>query len=222
MAISFDDSNSLYNFVVRDGKGFKGMVDSGLSMVPVAYTQPPIDISRLDGPEHDEIPIEIVRAAETRFLPISPTRLVKYGTSFVPEKEKALEWKDCISLHYVNDAEALQNWPTEIRCGTRVLVVLMRNLGMKPEDPKINALIDANMIRMNFYPTCPNSNLTVGIGRHSAVGTLTVSLQDEIGGLYVRIEEETSSGKKGEWVETLPAPGAMVINVGDMLQVSSL
>ncbi|KAH1084054.1 hypothetical protein J1N35_023815 [Gossypium stocksii] len=285
MGPSFDDGTSLYNFVVRDGNGVKGMVDSGLTTVPAAYTQPPreridkesarkheqppIDLSRLDGPGRDEVAVEIVRAAETlgffqvinhgvpvdlleslkdtanKFfgLPpeqkavyrseVSPTPLVKYGTSFVPEKEKALEWKDYISLQYVNDAEALQHWPIEIRdvaleylrtsikMVRKLLEVLMVNLGMKLVDPKIDALIDKKMVNMNFYPTCPNPNLTVGVGRHSDMGTLTVLLQDGIGGLYVKIEEDMRFGKKGEWVEIPPTPGALVINVGDMLQVLS-
>ena len=40
---------------------------------------------------------------------------VKYGTSFIPEKEEALEWKDFISMRYSNDEDALQDWPHECR-----------------------------------------------------------------------------------------------------------
>ncbi|XWS10765.1 hypothetical protein CRYUN_Cryun38cG0025900 [Craigia yunnanensis] len=285
MAPSFDDDSSLFNFVVRDGNGVKGMVDLGLSKVPEAYMQPtkeridkenarkhgqpPIDLSRLDGPDHDEVAKEIVRAAETLgffqvvnhgvpvdlleslkdtahnffSLPperkavyrteVSPTPLVKYGTSFVPDKEKALEWKDYISMQYTNDAEALEHWPIEIRdvaldflrtsinTVRKLLEVLLRNLGMKPEDSKIDALIHKKMVNMNFYPTCPNPDLTIGVGRHSDMGILTVLLQDEIGGLYVKIEEDTDFGKKGEWIEIPPIPDALVINVGDMLQILS-
>ena len=167
MAPSFDDSSSLFNFVVRDGNGVKGMVDLGLSKVPQAYLQPPkeriekanarkhgqppIDLSRLDGPDHDEVANEIVRAAETlgffqvvnHGVPIelleslkdaahtffgqpperkafyrkevSPTPLMRYGTSFAPEKESVLEWKDYISMVYTNDTEALEHWPIECR-----------------------------------------------------------------------------------------------------------
>ncbi|KAH7557805.1 hypothetical protein JRO89_XS11G0223400 [Xanthoceras sorbifolium] len=137
MAPILDDKSSLFNFVVQDGYGVKGMVDLGLST--------------LDGPEHDRVAKEIARAAETlgffqvvnHSVPIellenlkdtahsffgqalekkvvyrkgaSPSPLVKYGTSFVPEKEKALEWKDYISMTYTTDAEALQHWPVECK-----------------------------------------------------------------------------------------------------------
>ncbi|GMJ05386.1 Scopoletin 8- Hydroxylase [Hibiscus trionum] len=284
MAPSFDNGN-LFNFVVRDGNGVKGMVDAGLSTVPQAYLQPPkeridkeaarkhgqppIDLSKLDGPEHDKVAEQIVRAAENlgffqvvnhgvpvelleslkdaahNFfgLPsekkavyraeVSPTPLVKYGTSFVPQKEKALEWKDYVSMQYTNDDEARQQWPAEIKDVSleylrtsmsmvrKLLQVLLKNLGVKSEDSMIDVLLEKKMVNMNFYPTCPNPDLTVGVGRHSDMGTLTILLQDGIGGLYVKVEEDSEFGKKGEWVEIPPVEGALVINVGDMVQILS-
>ncbi|XVF18306.1 hypothetical protein REPUB_Repub11eG0010000 [Reevesia pubescens] len=285
MAPSFDNGSSLFDFVVRDGNGVKGIVDSGISKVPQAYIQPPaeqidrknatkcemapIDLSRLDGPDHDEVVKEIVGAAETlgffqvlnhgvpvelleslketahNFfgLPaerkavylkeVSPSPLVKYGTSFVPEKEKALEWKDYISMAYTNDAEALQHWPVECRdvalqylntsdkMVKKLLEALMGNLGVELNDSMIDAYIGKKMVNMNFYPTCPSPELTVGVGRHSDMGILTILLQDGIGGLYVKVPEDVNMEKKGEWVEIPPVPGALVINIGDMLQILS-
>lgn len=164
-----NDANSLFNFVVLDGKGVKGLVDLGLTKVPHQYIQPPeeriekqssassaselppIDLSKLDGAEHDHVVDDIVEAAETlgffqvvnHGVPVelleslkesaysffgqepekkavfrkgvSPSPLVKYGTSFVPEKEKALEWKDYISMVYTNDADALSSWPKQCK-----------------------------------------------------------------------------------------------------------
>jgi feruloyl-CoA ortho-hydroxylase len=46
---------------------------------------------------------------------VSPSPSVRYGTSFVPDKEKALEWKDYISMRYTTDAEALEYWPQECK-----------------------------------------------------------------------------------------------------------
>src|SRR4051812_46705219 len=81
MAQISNSPDSLYNFVVKDGNGIKGLVDSGLSEVPKIYIQPinnrinklnskpceiqPIDLSKLNGPEHEKVVDEIVRAAET-------------------------------------------------------------------------------------------------------------------------------------------------------------
>ncbi|KAL6314943.1 hypothetical protein AAG906_029163 [Vitis piasezkii] len=262
MAPNFDDGDSLYNFVVRDGNGVKGMVDLGLEKVPEQYIQPhheridklkassydrpPIDLSMLDGPQYCQVVGLIAEAAEkVGFFQISvksaaheffgqapekkavyrkgvsPSPYVKYGTSFV-------------SMVYTSDGEALEFWPNEckevaleflkasISMVRRILEVLMEKLGVTLEESRIDGLIGLKMFNMNFYPTCPNPDLTVGVGRHSDMGTLTVLLQDGIGGLYVKMEEDiTGAGKKGEWVEIPPIPGALVINVGDTLQILS-
>ncbi|CAL0310759.1 unnamed protein product [Lupinus luteus] len=53
---------------------------------------------------------------KARYLPgVSPSPIAKYGTSFVPEKEKSLEWKDYISMIYSNDEQALQHWPGQCK-----------------------------------------------------------------------------------------------------------
>ncbi|KAI4323186.1 hypothetical protein L6164_022813 [Bauhinia variegata] len=286
MAPSFSCPNSLYDFVVKDGNGVKGMVDSGLKDVPERYIQPPqerinkldsrphevppIDMSKLNGPQHGQVVGDIVRAAETlgffqvvnhgvpvelleslkdaahtffSQLPekkaayrkrVSPSHNVKYGTSFVPEKEKALEWKDYISMVYESDEDALQFWPNEckevaleylklsIKMVRNIVEILMGNLGVKLDESKIEGLIGMRMVNMNYYPTCPNPELTVGVGRHSDMGTLTVLLQDGIGGLYVKVEQEHEAAKEGEyWMEIPPIPGALVINIGDTLQILS-
>ncbi|KAL2487945.1 2-oxoglutarate (2OG) and Fe(II)-dependent oxygenase superfamily protein [Forsythia ovata] len=287
MAPSFDDENSLFDFVVKNGNGVKGLVDSGIAKVPERYVQPPqeridkldaftqvlspIDLSKLDQPaEHDQVAEAVVRAAETlgffqvvnhgvpiellealkdashKFFAqppgkkavylkgVSPSPLVKYGTSFVPEKEKALEWKDYVSMVYTNDAEALENWPDHckdvaleyLKASTmmvkKLLEILLNNIGAtQDQDSRIEALIGQKMVNMNFYPACPNPELTVGVGRHSDMGTLTVLLQDGIGGLYVKAEENIDAGKMAEWIEIPPIPGALVINVGDTLQILS-
>ncbi|MFS8005567.1 putative non-hem dioxygenase domain, isopenicillin N synthase [Helianthus anomalus] len=45
----------------------------------------------------------------------SGTNNVRFGTSFTPEAEKALEWKDYLSLFFVSDDEAASLWPAICR-----------------------------------------------------------------------------------------------------------
>ncbi|GJU72068.1 2-oxoglutarate (2OG) and Fe(II)-dependent oxygenase superfamily protein [Tanacetum coccineum] len=151
-----------------------------------------IDLSKLDGPNHDQV---VKSIALTMTMGVSPSPMVKYGTRFIPEKEKALECKDYISMIYTNDDDAFEFWPNEckevaleyIKTSTemvkRLLHALMDNLGVKLDDSRLDALMGLRMFNMNFYPICPNPDLTVGVRRHSAMGTLTVLLQDGIGGL---------------------------------------
>lgn len=103
----------------------------------------------------------------------------------------------------------------------RLFEILIENLGVDIDDSRIESLIGMKRVKMNFYPICPNPELTLGAVRHSDMCILTVLLQDDVGGLYVKLEEDTLDGKKGEWIEIPPAKGALVVNVGDSLQILS-
>lgn len=65
----------------------------------------------------------------------------------------------------------------------------------------------------HYYPPCPQPDLTLGLTKHSDNSFLTVLLQDDhIGGLQVLHDKY--------WVDVPPVPGALVVNVGDLLQVN--
>ncbi|WMV56481.1 hypothetical protein MTR67_049866 [Solanum verrucosum] len=155
----------------------------------------------------------------------SSTNNVRYGTSFTPKAEKALEWKDYLSLFYVSDEEAAALWPCALRDEAlefmrnseivmkKLLQALMKGLNVKEIDESV--LMGSKRINVNYYPKCPNPELTVGVGRHSDVSTLTILLQDNIGGLYVKKLDSDM------WVHVPPIHGALVINIGDALQIMS-
>ncbi|KAJ4976739.1 hypothetical protein NE237_001845 [Protea cynaroides] len=154
---------------------------------------------------------------------------VEYGSSFAPEKKEVIEWKDHLKMTYGGDAEALKYWPEEckevaldyVKTATktvkRILEVLLIKLGVTLYDETADAYIASKTVTMNLYPKCPNPELTVGIGRHSDIGTLTLLLQDEVGGLLAKVEDE----KEGHWIEIPPIPGALIIIIGDALQILS-
>lgn len=118
---------------------------------------------------------------------------------------------------------ALEYLKLSTKMAREILGILMENLGAKVDESKMEGLIGYKMVNMNYYPECPNPELTVGVGRHSDMGTLTILLQDHIGGLYVKLEQDIksnhASANKGDWIEIPPIPGALVINIGDALQV---
>lgn len=64
----------------------------------------------------------------------------------------------------------------------------------------------------HYYPACPEPELTLGASKHADYDFLTVLLQDQIGGLQVLCGNH--------WVEVPPIPGALVVNIGDLMQVS--
>ncbi|MBA0845344.1 hypothetical protein Goarm_023360, partial [Gossypium armourianum] len=90
------------------------------------------------------------------------------------------------------------------------------SLGLK-EDYLQNAFGGEDIgacLRVNFYPKCPQPDLTLGLSSHSDPGGMTLLLPDhDIAGLQVR--------KNGNWITVKPVPNAFIVNVGDQIQVMS-
>jgi isopenicillin N synthase-like dioxygenase len=67
-------------------------------------------------------------------------------------------------------------------------------------------------LRVNFYPRCPQPDLTLGVAAHSDPGGMTMLLVDDhVRGLQVR--------KDGQWITVDPVPDAFIVNIGDQIQV---
>ncbi|GAB4852707.1 hypothetical protein Ancab_040550 [Ancistrocladus abbreviatus] len=189
------------------------------------------------------IPIEVleeVQVAAHRFFQLPTEEKVKYKadvfkpgtakleTSFSPNKEKILEWKDYLSMHYVDHETASANWPPVCKDAAldyfnrvqvivrKIYDILLKGLKLKGfDESKRSLLMGRRLVNFNYYPSCPNPELIVGVGRHSDASALTVLLQDDVGGLYVRDPDGKS------WIHVLPTKGALVINMGDMIQLLS-
>lgn len=72
--------------------------------------------------------------------------------------------------------------------------------------------------RINYYPPFPElKSRIVGLGEHSDPGGITVLLQGDIAGLQVRHANNSGS----QWVDVKTVKNALVINIGDQLEVSS-
>lgn len=63
-----------------------------------------------------------------------------------------------------------------------------------------------------YYPVCPQPHMTLGTSKHSDTSFFTVLLQDATGGLQV-LHDHT------RWVDVKPVHGALVVIIGDMMQV---
>ena len=65
----------------------------------------------------------------------------------------------------------------------------------------------------NYYPTCSEPDLTFSAASHSDPDFLTLLLQDDIGGLQIL--------HQNKWVDVPPVHGALIANLGDLMQVIS-
>lgn len=72
--------------------------------------------------------------------------------------------------------------------------------------------------RMNYYPACPRPDLVLGLSPHSDGSALTVLQQgrkcgDAVVGLQIL--------KNNTWIPIHPIPNALVINIGDTIEVTT-
>ncbi|GMY26314.1 protein DMR6-LIKE OXYGENASE 1-like [Fagus crenata] len=97
----------------------------------------------------------------------------------------------------------------------RLLSLISRGLGLEKdclkrkigERPALYSLA-------NYYPPCPDPELTMGLPAHNDIVALTVLLQLEgVAGLQVI--------KDGKWVPVDAVPDAFVVNLADQIQVLS-
>ncbi|XP_068639845.1 naringenin,2-oxoglutarate 3-dioxygenase-like [Aristolochia californica] len=108
-------------------------------------------------------------------------------------------WKEVVEEY----SEKLMN----LAC--KLLEVLSEAMGLEKE-ALTNACVDMDQkVVINFYPKCPQPDLTLGLKRHTDPGTITLLFQDQVGGLQATRDD----GKT--WITVQPVEGAFVVNLGD-------
>lgn len=96
--------------------------------------------------------------------------------------------------------------------GYRIEELISESLGLEKDNVKDVLGEQGQHMAVNFYPPCPQPDLTYGLPGHTDPNALTILLQDSrVSGLQVL--------KEGKWLAVNPIPGAFVINIGDQLQV---
>ncbi|KAF3331753.1 flavonol synthase/flavanone 3-hydroxylase-like isoform X2 [Carex littledalei] len=162
----------------------------------------------------------------------SPKTYEGYGSRLGIKKGALLDWGDYYYLH-VRPASlrSQKKWPalpSSLRPTTdeytQELVKLCRQLmqvlstGLGIKEGRLHEAFggeeDGACLRVNFYPKCPQPDLTLGLSPHSDPGGMTVLLVDDhVKGLQVR--------KADAWVTVQPVPNSFIINIADQIEVLS-
>ncbi|XP_068650163.1 flavanone 3-dioxygenase 2-like [Aristolochia californica] len=158
-----------------------------------------------------------------------PAKKTRLSTSFNVKKETVHNWRDYLRLHCYPLEEFVHDWPaspsafkqivskycTQVReVGFHILEYISESLGLERKYMEKVMGEQAQHMAMNFYPPCPEPDLTYGLPAHTDPNTLTILLQDqEVAGLQVYCA--------GRWMAVDPHPGSFVINIGDQIQALS-
>ncbi|GLJ22871.1 hypothetical protein SUGI_0431330 [Cryptomeria japonica] len=157
-----------------------------------------------------------------------PSRPVRMSTSFNVQKEEVYNWRDYLRHHCYPLEDYINEWPSEPRTYREVvgkyctevralvlnlLAAISESLGLEPDFLNKALGKHGQHMALNYYPRCPNPELTFGLPGHTDPNVLTVLLQGNVSGLQVF--------KNGQWCAVEPIPNAFVVNVGDQLQVLS-
>ncbi|KAH0709967.1 hypothetical protein KY284_011394 [Solanum tuberosum] len=141
------------------------------------------------------------------------------------EKSFAADWRDSLfSVMAPNPAkpdelpetcrEIIIEYSNHVmKLGYTLVELFSEGLGLKQNHLKEMGCAEGLGILCNYYPKCPQPELALGSRRHADSDFFTVLLQDDIGGLQVL--------HKNPWVDVPSIHGALIINIGDILQLIS-
>ncbi|XP_044359993.1 S-norcoclaurine synthase 1-like [Triticum aestivum] len=167
--------------------------------------------------------------AEKAALAQEPGEIEGYGQAFVVSEEQTLDWADMFFLltqppsyrdlrlwpsNPPTSKNCLENYSAEVqRVAGELLRAMAENLGAR-DHSDMTRLAASQAVRMNYCPPCPEAHVDrlLGLSPHSDAVALTLLLQvSPVPGLQIR--------RNGGWVPVMPLPGALVVNVGDVVEV---
>jgi isopenicillin N synthase-like dioxygenase len=149
------------------------------------------------------------------------------------------DWKEVYDYGPADGKEIEPQWPEALpgfeaaiqnyyvhceRVAYRILSALSMNLGLPPTGlEKYFGASHTSFLRLNHYPACPTpaspdglnaaADGYLGVNHHTDAGVLTLLLQDDQPGLQVF--------RDGVWHLVEPRRDALVVNIGDIVQVWS-
>ncbi|CAI0413126.1 unnamed protein product [Linum tenue] len=210
--------------------GVKGLVDSGISSIPRFFVHPNFKPDPNPGARPDVIPTIDLSGVDRQDARAKIAEQIsgacrELGFFQVVNHGIPVEFLD----RFVGAVRGFHEQPTEEKAklyrreevvewnqrakqvGGLLMELLCEGLGVNSGALKERRFLESRVMVGHYYPYCPQPDLTVGIASHTDPGALTLLLQDQVGGLQVKFGEQ--------WVDVVPVRGALVVNIGDLLQV---
>ncbi|KAG4182666.1 hypothetical protein ERO13_A09G058100v2 [Gossypium hirsutum] len=213
-----DDNPNLRREIVKkvgeacEKWGFFQVINHG---IPLATTDEMINGVRRFHEQDDEAKKEIYSR--------DYSKKVYYNSNIDLYKAEATNWRDTLCCVMAPRHPLPQELPAICRdimieysskmmkLGQTLLELMSEALGLNRSYLEDIGCGEGMFVKGHYYPPCPEPDLTLGTSRHTDTGFCTVILQDEIGGLQIL--------HQNQWLDINPVRGALVVNLGDMMQL---
>ncbi|XP_031110857.1 protein SRG1 [Ipomoea triloba] len=189
-----------------------------------------VEVSLLESMERMAMEFFMMPLEEKQKYPMAPGTVQGYGQAFVFSEEQKLDWCNMFALglepQYSRNpklwptkpaafSETVEAYSREIRklC-KKLLKYIATSLGLGGDVFEEMFGVAVQAVRMNYYPPCPRPDLVLGLSPHSDGSAITVLQQGKCSnsvGLQIL--------KDNAWIPVQPIPNALVINIGDTIEV---
>lgn len=213
---AFGDSFARYGFAIVADHG----IDEGLIARAWALTEQFFAL-----PEEDKRRLQVPGIAGARGYTPFGTEIAK-GAKHVDLKEFFHVGRDLPPGHRLTAQQPNNVWPdapegfretlsgmfAELdRVGATLLSAIARYLGLTPNWFDATIADGNSVLRLLHYPPVKGSPDGIRAEAHEDINTITLLLGAEEAGLEIL-------DRDGGWLPVAPPPGALAVNVGDMLQ----
>ncbi|KAK7310602.1 hypothetical protein RJT34_08203 [Clitoria ternatea] len=160
-----------------------------------------------------------------------PDELDGYGNDTIFSENQRLDWTDRLYLKVLpEDDRKFKVWPQQPDDLRNIVLQYTENIRLLNEvilkamakslDLEEECFLDqcgeklVMFLRFNYYPPCPMADHVLGLKPHADGSTITLLLQDkEVEGLQVL--------KDNQWFKVPIIPNALLVNVGDQIEIMS-
>ncbi|KAK6122722.1 hypothetical protein DH2020_043541 [Rehmannia glutinosa] len=194
--------------------GVKGLVDAGITKIPRFFIHPPQNVKDTTSPTKTQFSFPVIDLQDFEKDPSKREKIVDRV------REASETWGFFQVLNHgiptsileemLDGVRKFNEQETEIKKQYYTRDYTKRGSGAEAKPPHRNGMFESLFLLGHYYPACPEPDVTLGSTRHSDNNFVSVLLQDNLGGLQVLHQDQ--------WVDVPPIPGALVVNIGDLLQ----
>ncbi|KAL0383600.1 UNVERIFIED_CONTAM: 1-aminocyclopropane-1-carboxylate oxidase1 [Sesamum calycinum] len=160
-----------------------------------------------------------------RWYSADARKQVKLNSNLPSRENDSASWRDILSCVFSDDQLRPEDLPSACRKEVQQYVkymielreimaeLLSEAMGLRSDYLSRIECMKSEALACLYYPKCPEPEKTLGTPKHSDTTFLTLLMQDSTGGLQILHDDR--------WVDVPPVRGALIANIGDLMQIIS-